>query len=182
MRRPQWSWVCRVGGCVFARSASRWKAAVPTSCPFSRGAVPAPPRPHPSTASTSGAFDVNSSTPSRGGTWFSTSCVLIIIDLRGHSRRSGHPPTPASCEPVLAPSADAALTGAMRVVIAGGHGKIALILERLLADGGHEPMAIIRNPDHRDDVEAAGATAVVLDLEAASVDQVAQVLRGADAG
>jgi uncharacterized protein YbjT (DUF2867 family) len=69
----------------------------------------------------------------------------------------------------------------MRVVIAGGHGKIALILERLLADAGHEPVALIRNPDHRDDVEAAGATAVVLDLEAASVDQVAEALRNADA-
>ena len=69
----------------------------------------------------------------------------------------------------------------MRVVIAGGHGKIALILERLLADGGHEPLAIIRNPDHRADVEAAGATAVVLDLEHSSVHELAEVLAGADA-
>ena len=69
----------------------------------------------------------------------------------------------------------------MRIVIAGGHGKIALILERLLADAGHEPIAIIRNPDHRDDVDAAGAAAVVLDLEAASVDEVGQVLKNADA-
>jgi len=74
-----------------------------------------------------------------------------------------------------------ALTGAMRVVIAGGHGKIALILERLLADAGHDPVAIIRNPEQRDDVGAAGAAAAVLDLEAASVDEVADVLRGADA-
>jgi nucleoside-diphosphate-sugar epimerase len=69
----------------------------------------------------------------------------------------------------------------MRVVIAGGHGRIALILERLLADAGHEPIAIIRNPDHRDDVDAAGAAAVVLDLEEASVDEVGQVLKNADA-
>ena len=69
----------------------------------------------------------------------------------------------------------------MRVVIAGGHGKIALILERLLADAGHDPVAIIRNPEQRTDVEAAGAVAAVLDLEAASVDEVADVLRGADA-
>jgi uncharacterized protein YbjT (DUF2867 family) len=69
----------------------------------------------------------------------------------------------------------------MRVVIAGGHGKIALILERLLADAGHEPVAIIRNPDHRADVDATGAVAVVLDLEAASVDEVGQVLKNADA-
>ena len=69
----------------------------------------------------------------------------------------------------------------MRVVIAGGHGKIALILERLLADGGHEPVALIRNPDHAPDVAAAGAVPAVLDLEAASTDEVAAVLAGADA-
>ena len=69
----------------------------------------------------------------------------------------------------------------MRIVIAGGHGKIALILERLLAEAGHEPVAIIRNPDHRDDVDATGAAAVVLDLEEASVDEVGQVLKNADA-
>ena len=69
----------------------------------------------------------------------------------------------------------------MRVVIAGGHGTIALILERLLADSGHEPVALIRNPDHMSDVEAAGATPVLLDLETASVDDVARVLQEADA-
>ncbi|MDR6906327.1 nucleoside-diphosphate-sugar epimerase [Agromyces sp. 3263] len=69
----------------------------------------------------------------------------------------------------------------MRVVIAGGHGKIALILERLLAEAGHEPVAIIRNPDQRADVDATGAVAVVLDLEHASVDEVGQVLKNADA-
>jgi uncharacterized protein YbjT (DUF2867 family) len=69
----------------------------------------------------------------------------------------------------------------MRVVIAGGHGQIALILERLLADRGHEPIAIIRNPEHRSDVDATGAAAVLLDLEEASVDEVGQVLKNADA-
>ncbi|TYL53971.1 NAD(P)H-binding protein [Agromyces mariniharenae] len=69
----------------------------------------------------------------------------------------------------------------MRVVIAGGHGKIALILERLLVEAGHEPIAIIRNPEHRADVDATGASAVVLDLEDASVSEVGQVLKDADA-
>jgi nucleoside-diphosphate-sugar epimerase len=69
----------------------------------------------------------------------------------------------------------------MRVVIAGGHGKIALILERLLAEAGHEPVAIIRNPDHRDDVDATGAVAVVLDLEEASIEELGEVLKNADA-
>lgn len=69
----------------------------------------------------------------------------------------------------------------MRVVIAGGHGKIALILERLLADRGDSAVGLIRNPDQVADLEAAGAQAAVLDLEQASVEQVAEQLRGADA-
>ncbi|GAA0280146.1 SDR family oxidoreductase [Cryptosporangium japonicum] len=69
----------------------------------------------------------------------------------------------------------------MRVVIAGGHGKIALRLERLLSADGDQPVALVRNPDHVADVEAAGAEAVVLDLEKASVEEVAAVVRGADA-
>lgn len=69
----------------------------------------------------------------------------------------------------------------MRVVIAGGHGKIALILERLLAQRGDSVAGIIRNPGQSADLEAAGAEAIVVDLENASVDDVAAHLRGADA-
>ena len=69
----------------------------------------------------------------------------------------------------------------MRVVVAGGHGKIALLLERLLADRGDEAVGLVRNPAHVDDVAAAGARAVVCDLEAATVDEVAAHLAGADA-
>jgi uncharacterized protein YbjT (DUF2867 family) len=68
-----------------------------------------------------------------------------------------------------------------RVVIAGGHGKIALILERLLAERGDSVAGFIRNPEHAPDLEAAGAETVVLDLERASVDEVASHLAGADA-
>lgn len=68
-----------------------------------------------------------------------------------------------------------------RVVIAGGHGKIALILERLLSQRGDSVAGFIRNPAHVGDLEAAGADALVVDLENASVDDVAAHLRGADA-
>lgn len=40
----------------------------------------------------------------------------------------------------------------MRVVIAGGHGKIALLLARSLTTAGDEVVALIRNPDHAADV------------------------------
>ncbi len=69
----------------------------------------------------------------------------------------------------------------MRIVIAGGHGQIALRLERLLSARGHEVAGLIRKPEQTDDLREAGAEAVVLDLESASVDEVAAVLQGADA-
>ena len=69
----------------------------------------------------------------------------------------------------------------MKIYIAGGHGKIALLLARQLATAGHEPVAIIRNPAQGVDVAAVGATSVVLDLEASSPEQIADVVTGADA-
>jgi uncharacterized protein YbjT (DUF2867 family) len=69
----------------------------------------------------------------------------------------------------------------MRIVIAGGHGKIALILEGLLSQRGDSVAGLIRNPDQAAALEAAGAEPVVIDLEKASVDAVAEHLRDADA-
>ena len=69
----------------------------------------------------------------------------------------------------------------MRVVIAGGHGKIALLLERLLAARGDQAVGLIRNPAQVAEVRKAGAEAVICDLEAASADDVAVLLSGADA-
>jgi uncharacterized protein YbjT (DUF2867 family) len=69
----------------------------------------------------------------------------------------------------------------VRVVIAGGHGKIALLLEKVLAARGDSPVGIVRNPDHVADVRATGAEAVVLDLEQAGVAELADVVKGADA-
>ncbi|MEU0719336.1 SDR family oxidoreductase [Streptomyces lavendulocolor] len=69
----------------------------------------------------------------------------------------------------------------MRIVIAGGHGQIALRLERLLSAGGHEVAGIIRDPEQADALREAGAEPVVLDLESATVDMVAEALTGADA-
>ena len=69
----------------------------------------------------------------------------------------------------------------MRIVIAGGHGKIALLLEHILAERGDQAVGLVRNPAHVTDVQKAGAEAVVCDLEAASADDVAVLLSGADA-
>lgn len=69
----------------------------------------------------------------------------------------------------------------MRIVIAGGHGQIALRLERLLHARGDEVAGIVRRPEQAGDLLAAGAEPVVCDLESASVGDVARHLEGADA-
>ena len=69
----------------------------------------------------------------------------------------------------------------MLVAIAGGHGQIALRLARLLADRGDAARSLIRNPDHADDIRAAGGEPVVCDLEHAAEAAVAEAIGGADA-
>ncbi len=69
----------------------------------------------------------------------------------------------------------------MRVAIAGGHGQIALIIESLLNDAGHEAIGIIRNPEQAADLVTAGGIPLVLDLEQIDVDTLAQDLDGVDA-
>jgi uncharacterized protein YbjT (DUF2867 family) len=67
----------------------------------------------------------------------------------------------------------------MDVVVAGGHGKVALRLLRLLAERGDRARGLIRNRDHAADLEAAGAEPVLCDLE--QEDDVAPHVEGADA-
>jgi uncharacterized protein YbjT (DUF2867 family) len=69
----------------------------------------------------------------------------------------------------------------VRVVIAGGHGKIALRLTKLLAERGDTVVGIVRNPDHIADIQDVGGDGVVLDLEQADATEVAAALAGADA-
>jgi uncharacterized protein YbjT (DUF2867 family) len=65
------------------------------------------------------------------------------------------------------------------IAIAGGHGKIALILGRLLAERGDTVRGLIRNPDQADDLRAVGIEPVIADLESES--DIASAVRGADA-
>lgn len=70
---------------------------------------------------------------------------------------------------------------AMRIAIAGGHGRVARLLSRALVDRGDVPVAIVRNLDHVADLQSDGAEPVVLDLESALVGDVADAVAGADA-
>ncbi len=67
------------------------------------------------------------------------------------------------------------------MVIAGGHGQIALRLERLLTLRGDEALGLIRDAEQAGDLAGVGATAIVLDLESSTVDELAAELAGADA-
>ncbi len=67
----------------------------------------------------------------------------------------------------------------MDVVVVGGHGKIALRLEALLAERGDAVRGLIRNRDHVRDVEAAGAAALIVDLE--REPEITKDVVGADA-
>ncbi|MCB5274514.1 putative sugar epimerase YhfK [Arthrobacter sp. SO5] len=79
-------------------------------------------------------------------------------------------------------SGDPGQNGSMtRIAIIGGHGKVALELSRILAADGNDVTSFIRNPDHRADVEARGATPVVLDVEHSTTAEIAGALRHHDA-
>lgn len=68
-----------------------------------------------------------------------------------------------------------------KVVIIGGHGKIALLLAPMLKDAGWEVTSVIRNAAHIDDVAAAGATPVLHDVTSSSHEELTDVLAGHDA-
>jgi uncharacterized protein YbjT (DUF2867 family) len=67
----------------------------------------------------------------------------------------------------------------VKVAIAGGHGKIARLLEGLLVKRGDAAIGLIRNPDHADDLRELGAEPVLCDLEGDC--DVAAAIAGADA-
>jgi nucleoside-diphosphate-sugar epimerase len=69
----------------------------------------------------------------------------------------------------------------MEVAIAGGHGKIALLLGKRLADEDHDVRGLIRNPDQEKDLHAAGVEPVLCDLETADPHEVVEAVSGADA-
>jgi uncharacterized protein YbjT (DUF2867 family) len=69
----------------------------------------------------------------------------------------------------------------MRIAIAGAHGQVAIRLGRVLVERGDEVLGLIRNPDHADDLGAAGVDPVICDLEPATVEQIAAAVGGSDA-
>lgn len=68
-----------------------------------------------------------------------------------------------------------------KVIVIGGHGKVAQIATPLLINDGYEVTSVIRNPDQVPDIEALGATPAVYDITNLSTEQFADLLRGHDA-
>lgn len=69
----------------------------------------------------------------------------------------------------------------MEVAIAGGHGKIAMRLTRLLDAHGDRVRSLIRRPEHAEEIRDAGGEPVLCDLESASDDGVAAAVGSVDA-
>ncbi|QIG40845.1 SDR family oxidoreductase [Microbacterium sp. 4R-513] len=67
-----------------------------------------------------------------------------------------------------------------RILIIGGHGKVALLLERILAERGDTVTGVIRNPEHQDDVLETGAQFLLADIEKFDLDQLTNLVAGND--
>ena len=68
-----------------------------------------------------------------------------------------------------------------RVIVIGGHGKVALRLASILTGRGDEVSSVFRKPDHYDEVAVTGAKPVVADIERLDTDALAGLLAGHDA-
>ncbi len=68
----------------------------------------------------------------------------------------------------------------MHVVIAGGHGQVALLLGELLVERGHRVTGLIRSQDQTADLERVGVEAMLVDLESVSPADLAGAIEGAD--
>ena len=68
-----------------------------------------------------------------------------------------------------------------RILIIGGHGKVARLLTPLLVARGDDVSAVIRNVDHTADVESDGATVVVADVARLDHERLVELITGHDA-
>jgi len=69
----------------------------------------------------------------------------------------------------------------MRVVVVGGHGKVARLLAPLLVARGDEVVPLVRRPEHADELAALGTQPVLLDIEESDEQDFATAFAGADA-
>jgi uncharacterized protein YbjT (DUF2867 family) len=68
-----------------------------------------------------------------------------------------------------------------RIAVVGGHGKVARHLLVELRRTQHTPVALVRNPAYREELEARGAEVRLLDIERDGVAAFAAAFEGCDA-
>ncbi|MXG88915.1 SDR family oxidoreductase [Nocardioides flavescens] len=68
-----------------------------------------------------------------------------------------------------------------RIAIVGGHGKVAQHLITALSEGGHTPVALVRKPEQRAELEGKGAEVRLLDIEQDGADEFSAAFAGCDA-
>ncbi|MFV0319370.1 MAG: bifunctional nuclease domain-containing protein, partial [Microbacterium sp.] len=67
-----------------------------------------------------------------------------------------------------------------RILIVGGHGKVALLLAPQLVARGDTVTSVIRNPAHDAEVAATGAAPLVADVAQLDTDQLTNIVAGND--
>lgn len=70
---------------------------------------------------------------------------------------------------------------AKKIIVIGGHGKVAQLATPLLVNEGYEVTSVIRDAHQVPDIEALGAHPELQDVTELSVDQFAELLEGHDA-
>src|ERR1700755_143037 len=98
--------------------------------------------------------------------------------MRSWSSRSCSSPRRSCSASTSSPTSS---LGCMKVAIAGGHGKIALALTRLLSARGDTVLALVRKPEQFVDVREAGGEPVLFDLEDDPDAALAAAVAGCDA-
>lgn len=68
-----------------------------------------------------------------------------------------------------------------RIIVIGGHGKVALLLSPILTERGDQVTSVFRNPNHAEEVAVTGAAPVTADIEQLDTDTLAELLAGHDA-
>ncbi len=67
-----------------------------------------------------------------------------------------------------------------KVIVIGGHGKVARILSPLLVEQGHTVTSLIRSKDQVDEVEGGGITALIANIETMDAADFAEAVKGHD--
>jgi len=69
----------------------------------------------------------------------------------------------------------------MKIMIIGGHGKVALLAAPMLVAGGHTVTSVIRKEEQSPDIEETGALPLLSDVQHIDTDAARQLVRGHDA-